>query len=90
MARGAVKQTLAFCKSACFTAHMDALHRAIQRAGGQAALAKVVGVSPQAVGQWVNHRRPIPLRRAIEIEHWTGGEISRDELRPDIFGDRAA
>jgi DNA-binding transcriptional regulator YdaS (Cro superfamily) len=69
---------------------MEALQRAIERAGGQAALANVMNVTPQAVSQWVHSRRPIPLSRAIAIEQWSGGAITRAELRPDIFGYQAA
>lgn len=53
--------------------------------GGQAALARELGISPQAVNQWVTGRRPVPVRWALQIERLTG--ISRYDLRPDVFGD---
>ncbi|MHC6216788.1 YdaS family helix-turn-helix protein [Stenotrophomonas acidaminiphila] len=50
----------------------------------QADLARKLGVSPQAVNQWVKGRRPVPVRLALVIERETG--ISRHALRPDVFG----
>ncbi|MEA9550512.1 Cro/CI family transcriptional regulator [Xanthomonas campestris] len=52
--------------------------------GGQAALARRLGVSPQAVSQWVKGHRPVPPKHAIAIERETG--VSRHTLRPDVFG----
>lgn len=64
---------------------MDAITEAVSRTeGGQAALARALGVTPQAVSQWVKGTRPVPPRHAIAIELATG--VSRHDLRPDIFG----
>jgi len=60
------------------TAAIDALQ------ARQADLARKLGVSPQAVNQWVKGRRPVPVRLALVIERETG--ISRHALRPDVFG----
>lgn len=56
------------------------LTRAAQKVGGMAQLAAQLGVARQAVYQW----RRIPVDRVVEVERITG--ISRNELRPDIFG----
>jgi transcriptional repressor of cell division inhibition gene dicB len=50
----------------------------------QRALAKAVDVTPQAVNQWFRDNK-IPIRRAVEIERLTNGEISKSDIRPDIF-----
>lgn len=52
---------------------------------GNTALAKALedAVTPQAVSQW-NH---VPLRHVFEVERITG--ISKYELRPDFFGEKA-
>ena len=50
---------------------------------GPSMLASRLGISKQAVHQW----RQVPATRAREIERITG--ISREELRPDIFGEAA-
>lgn len=49
-----------------------ALQRAAAIAGGQAALARLVGVRPQTYQQWANGQRPVPPRRAYRIEVATG------------------
>ena len=61
----------------------DALQSAIDTAGSQTKLASSLGISPQAVQQWVNGFRLVPANRAIEIEILTG--VKRELLRPDIF-----
>jgi DNA-binding transcriptional regulator YdaS (Cro superfamily) len=65
---------------------MDAkpIARASAIAGGQAALAKLVGVTPQAVNNW--HRTSVPAERCRAIEAATSGQVTVHELRPDIFG----
>ena len=64
---------------------MNAIDTAIDRHGaGQAGIARLLGVSPQAVSQWVAGSRPVPPRHAMAIEAATG--VSRHDLRPDIFG----
>lgn len=64
---------------------MSAITTAIEKQGsGQAGIARLLGVSPQAVSQWVSGLRPVPPRHAIAIEAATG--VSRHDLRPDVFG----
>lgn len=61
---------------------------ALRKAGGRTALAKKLGISPQAISQW----KEIPVLRVLEIERITG--VSRHDLRPDVYPltseDRAA
>jgi len=64
---------------------MNHIAAAVEKTGaGQAGLARLLGVSPQAVNQWVNGNRPVPSRHVLAIEKATG--VSRHELRPDVFG----
>ncbi|WP_299948837.1 Cro/CI family transcriptional regulator [uncultured Microbulbifer sp.] len=51
--------------------------------GSQGALARQLGVSPMAVSNW--KRRWVPVERAIQIERLTSGEVSKEQLRPDVF-----
>ena len=46
---------------------MNPIERAIERAGGRTAFAKTLGVTVQAVCQWVK-RGWVPPARALEIE----------------------
>ncbi len=64
--------------------NLDALQRAIDLAGSQVGLAKMVGVVPMAVTNW--KRRGVPIEQALAIEKALGGVVTRQELRPDIFG----
>lgn len=63
---------------------MNAIDRAIQHAGSQAALARLLKVTPQAVSQWKSDQRRVPPRQAAEIERLTAGAIKARELRPDL------
>ena len=50
--------------------------------GGQAALARKLGVAPPTINQWANGTRPIPAERCPEIEAATG--VRCEDLRPDV------
>lgn len=66
---------------------MDAISHAVEcLPGKQAELARLLGVTPQAVSQWVNGRRPVPPRFSRQIEEATGGKVTCHDLHPDIFG----
>ena len=68
---------------------MSAITIAIEKHGaGQAGIARLLGVTPQAVNQWVTSNRPVPARHVLTIERATG--VSRHALRPDVFGDTPA
>jgi DNA-binding transcriptional regulator YdaS (Cro superfamily) len=62
---------------------MDALSKAIKRFGSQAKLAEALDVEPMAVTHWKN--RGVPLKRAIQIEELTNGDISMRDLCPAKF-----
>lgn len=66
-------------------AHMkvNGLDKAIQKAGGQKALAELLGLGQTAISNWRIRRKPLPAERAIEIEKVTG--VPRHELRPDLW-----
>lgn len=57
---------------------------ATKEAGGQADLARLLGVTPAAVGQWAAGIRKTPPDRCAEIEKATGGRVSCEVLRPDV------
>lgn len=67
---------------------MNSIATAVEKLGaGQAGIARLLGVTPQAVNQWVSGNRPVPPRHVLAIEAATG--VSRHELRPDVFGPAA-
>lgn len=58
----------------------QALEKAVEAAGGtRAGLARLLGITMQAVGQWDE----APTGRVLEIERLTG--VSRHDLRPDLY-----
>lgn len=65
-----------------------ALADAIERAGGQSALARICGVRQGHVWAWLNKTRRCPAEHVLAIERATG--VTRHRLRPDVFGEAAA
>jgi DNA-binding transcriptional regulator YdaS (Cro superfamily) len=64
-----------------------ALQKACAAAGGNCEdLARLMGITPSAVSQW-KRKGSVPLRRALQIEALTGGQVTKEELRPDVFLD---
>ena len=61
------------------------MQQAVRLCGGQSELAKDVGTSKQNVYHWVATRPPAHWCKAIEDA--TEGMITREQLRPDIFGE---
>jgi len=60
----------------------NAAEKAAAKIGGQSALARALGCSPQAVQRMCATGR-VPAERVLAIEDATG--VSRHELRPDIY-----
>lgn len=66
---------------------MSPIERAIESAGGLTELARKIGVAtPQVVANW-RTRKSVPPEYCIPVEEATDGEVTRHDLRPDIFGD---
>jgi len=59
------------------------IRKAIKIAGGQAELARLIGVKSQYVWNWINRDSGVPAEYVIPIEKATG--VTRQELRPDIY-----
>lgn len=69
---------------------MNGVQRAVEIAGGQSALARLLGSSRQAVWFWLRGDRNISPKFALKIEAETAGQVTREQLRPDIYPPRAA
>ena len=61
------------------------LDAAVRAAGGSAALARKLGLTPSAVGNW--RSTGIPASRAPEVSRVTG--VPLHVLRPDVFSERS-
>lgn len=64
-------------------AQFEALQQAVDKAGSQAELARIAGVSTTAVWKWVQSSKRVPAEFVLKIEAATG--VSRHDLRPDIY-----
>jgi len=62
----------------------DPLLEAAQCVGGQANLARALGVTPAAISQIIAGSRKTPPDRCPAIEHATGGAVKVEDLRPDV------
>lgn len=47
--------------------------------------ARRLGVSQGLVWQWMEGRTKVTAERALQIEKHTDGEVTRHELRPDLY-----
>lgn len=64
--------------------HIKAVAKAVIQAGGQSALARMLGVRQGHIWNWMNRdANGVPPGYVLKIEAMTG--VSRHELRPDIF-----
>lgn len=62
---------------------LAALQKAIDRAGSQSELARLIGVSATSVWRMVNRAKRASTEFVLSIEKSTG--VSRHDLRPDIY-----
>jgi DNA-binding transcriptional regulator YdaS (Cro superfamily) len=64
------------------------LERAIDAAGGQTALARKIGknISQQHVAYWLRAVKGVPAEMAADIETACEKAVTKEELRPDVFG----
>ena len=60
----------------------------VEYVGGQASLARFLGVSRQSVNEWVSRGR-ISATAAIEVEKLTSGLFKKEDLRPAVTQWRA-
>lgn len=60
---------------------IEIVRLACEKVGGPSELAKKLGVKRQAFYQWPK----VPSERVLQIEAATGGEITRHDLRPDLY-----
>jgi DNA-binding transcriptional regulator YdaS (Cro superfamily) len=63
-----------------------ALQKAVEICGGEAELARRIGITVQAVNQW----KVAPPRRVLQIEEATGGQVTKEQLCPDMYPQQAA
>ena len=68
----------------------QALRKAIELVGGQVALARALGppIRQAHVWKWLNRTQlGVPAEYCRAIEGLTQGQVTRYDLRPDVFGE---
>lgn len=64
--------------------HVERACKAASKSGTQAELARLIGVSPAVVNQWLKSIRMVPDEKCPDIERVTKGAVRADQLRPDV------
>ena len=67
------------------TPNLDEIVKAIEIAGGPAALARRLRVTTQAVCFWRDGKRKLPEVLGASVEAATGGQVTRQSLWPDTW-----
>lgn len=49
----------------------------------QQEMAILLGIRQPTLQAWLSKKRPIPVKRCVQIEEATGGAVTRRDLRPD-------
>ena len=60
----------------------EALDRILELLGGYASVGRILKITTSAVHQW----RKVPAEHCLALERAAKGQITRYEMRPDIFG----
>lgn len=63
----------------------DLMAKAAEIVGSQASLARAVGESPQFIWEMINKGKQVPATLCIKIRIATGGQVTEQMLRPDVF-----
>jgi len=63
------------------------IEKAVAATGSQAALARAIGKSCPFVNDMLHSRKQVPGELCRKIEEATCGQVTRYDLRPDIFGE---
>jgi len=61
------------------------IQKATDILGGQKALADAIGVKQQHVWNWLNRDKRLQAEHVLNIERATNGQITRHQLRPDLY-----
>ncbi len=62
---------------------MTGFKKLLSHFGTKSKIAEELGISAAAVGKWEDFR--IPAERCRELEKLTGGTVTAEDMRPDLF-----
>ncbi|WP_293005853.1 helix-turn-helix domain-containing protein [Nitrosomonas sp.] len=60
------------------------LLKACSIVGGKSALARLLGVKPPTVSEWLSEGRPVPPKRCVEIEKLVKAQVICEDLNNEI------
>lgn len=66
---------------------MDLCNYLNQERGRGAELARLLVVKPVSISRWRSKQKLVPAKYCLRIEVWSGGVVTRQELRPDDWRD---
>lgn len=66
---------------------MNALDIAVSRLGGVGKLAAAIGVAQPVVSNWRARGTVLDAIHCVSIERATGGQVTRQDLRPNDWAD---
>lgn len=61
------------------------IEKAVRLVDGQSALARLCNTSQPRIWQCLNRNQRVPADLVLPIEAATGGQVTRHELRPDLY-----
>ena len=64
---------------------MAALAKAVRLLGSQMKTGKAIGVSGQAVSEVMRRGRRVPAEWCLKLQKATGGAVTANALRPDLY-----
>ena len=64
-----------------------ALLKVIKKVGSMADLAHILGCNKANVSRWANGIHDVPVKYVKKIALLSEGEVTRKDLRPDVFDD---
>lgn len=64
---------------------IEALRRAKDLLGSEAAVADAVGVKQPSVNYILNDGKKVPAEWCLALERATTGKVTRHDLRPDLY-----
>ena len=63
----------------------QALTKAIEVVGGQGELARRLGLKQGHIWWWLHRSHRVPAEQVLAIERATAGQVTRYDLRPDLY-----
>lgn len=61
---------------------IEAMEEVTRIVGSKAEIARQLEVKAPTVSQWCSGERPVPAKRALELERLSGGQVSKASLCP--------